>query len=264
MASKEQKVLVNIESGVALVTLNRPEVLNAMDTEVHERLRSLFEGFASDKQVRAAVITGAGRAFSAGGDISGMRHYAKSAESWKELVYGYLHPALRAIVMLEKPVIAMVNGIAAGAGFNLALACDIVVVAEEANSRQAFIKLGTTPDWGGAYFLPRLIGPARARELLFTNRVLSARDAERIGLVNKVLPRDQLETTVMAMARDLAEGPTKALGLTKMLIKRSMESDFSSVLEAEAQAAGQCIESRDYREGTTAFAEKRQPRFVGE
>lgn len=264
MATQSDKVLLRIEDGVATVTLNRPEAFNALDMDTRRRLHELFEGFAYDTQVRVVVITGAGRAFCAGGDVAAMATHPRPGAEWKEHVENNIHPILRAMVTLEKPVIAMVNGVAAGGGCNLALSCDLIIAADNARFGQLFTKLGTVPDWGGAFFLPRLIGTARAKDFVFTNRMIDAAEAERIGLISRVVPRDKLEATVMGIARELARGPGKALGLAKTMLNRSLGCDLNALLALEADAVGLCMESRDFREGVAAFIEKRPPKFTGE
>lgn len=263
MATPTDKVLLKVEDGVAVATLNRPEAFNALDLDMRLRLRQLFESFAYDKEVRVVVVTGAGRAFCAGGDVGAMSQ-PRTGEKWKRHVQENIHPVLRAMVNLEKPVIAMVNGVAAGGGCNLALSCDLIIAADNARFGQLFLKLGTVPDWGGTFFLPRLIGTARAKDFVFTNRMIDAAEAERIGLISRVVPRDKLEATVMGIARDLAHGPGRALGLAKTMLNRSLGSDLNAVLALEADAVGLCMVSHDFREGVAAFAEKRPPKFTGE
>jgi 2-(1,2-epoxy-1,2-dihydrophenyl)acetyl-CoA isomerase len=257
-----QDILLKKEDGVAIVTLNRPETLNALSLSMREGLATVFEGFRSDDTVRAVVLTGAGRAFCAGGDVKGMAD-ARSSVDMRDFIRGSVHRAVKAMATLEKPVIAMVNGVAVGAGCSIVMACDLIIASEAAKFGQAFIRVGLSPDWGGAYFLPRLVGPAKAKELLFTGKLIDAREAERIGLVNQVVPPEELEPTVISLARQLAQGPTKAIGIAKMLVTRGLELDLGSLLDYEAYAAAVCVQTEDHHEGVRAFIEKRPPVFKG-
>ena len=257
-----QDILLTKDDCVAIVTLNRPEALNALTLTMREEIGTVFESFRTDDSVRAVVLTGAGRAFCAGGDVKGMADVKPPVDT-RDFIRGVSHRALKAIATLEKPVIAKVNGVATGAGCNMALACDIVIASETAKLGQAFVRIGLGPDWGGAYFLSRLIGPAKAKELLFTGKLIDAREAERIGLVNQVVPPDELEPTVLSLARQLAQGPTRAIGIAKMLVTKGLELDLGSLLDYEAYAASVCMQTDDHQEGVRAFIEKRAPEFRG-
>lgn len=257
-----QDILVTREDGVATVTLNRPEALNALSLEMREGLGTIFQEFKTDDSVRAVVLTGAGRAFCAGGDVKGMAQRRGPTEM-KDFVRNTIHRAVLAITSLEKPVIAMVNGVATGAGCCLALTCDLIIASDKAKFGFAFVRVGLGPDWGGAYFIPRAIGLAKAKELLFTGKLIDAQEAERIGLINQVVPADQLVETTYALARQLAKGPTKAIGTTKTLVGRGMEMDLLGLLEYEANTAALLVQSEDHREGVQAFVEKREPNFQG-
>jgi len=259
---KFQDILLTKDDGVAVVALNRPEALNALTLSMREELGTVFDDFRSDDTVRAVVLTGAGRAFCAGGDVKGMAD-VRSSVDMRDFVRGTIHRAVKAITTLEKPVIAMVNGAATGAGCNIALACDLVIASEAAKFGQAFVRIGLSPDWGGAYFLPRLVGPAKAKELLFTGKLIDAREAERIGLVNQVVTPEELEPTVMSLAKQLAQGPTRAIGIAKMLVTKGLELDLGSLLDYEAYAASVCTQTEDHLEGVRAFTEKRTPVFKG-
>ena len=173
------------------------------------------------------------------------------------------HRAVSAVTVLEKPVIAMVNGDAVGAGCNLALACDLVIAAEAARFGEVFVRLGLGPDWGGAYFLPRLIGLAKAKELLFTGKIISAREAEQIGLINQVVPADQLEETVMNLAAQLAQSATRAIGMMKTFLHKVWQMDLANALQYEAYVQSECIKTEDHQEAVRAFLEKKKPVFKG-
>jgi len=254
-------ILIEREAGVAKVILNRPEVLNAFSIEMREGLGIIFEEFARDDSVRTVVLTGAGRAFCAGGDIKGWGDLRE--ESRRRLIISLAHRAVKAITSLEKPVIAMVNGDAIGAGCNLALACDLIIASESARFGEVFVRMGLGPDWGGAYFLTRLVGMAKAKELLFTGKIISAREAEQMGLINQVVPPDQLESTVMELANKLAQSATRAIGLTKTFLNQVWQMDLSRALEYEAYVQGECIKTEDHQEAVKAFLEKKKPVFKG-
>lgn len=255
-------VLVKKEDGVAVVTLNRPEAFNALSLEMREEIGTIFYNFRTDDSVRAVVLTGAGRAFCAGGDVKAMADIKPSMEM-KDFVRNVIHRAVIAMTSLEKPVIAMVNGVATGAGCFLALLCDMIIASENARFGMAFIRVGLGPDWGGAYLLPRLVGLAKAKELLFTGKIIDAKEAERIGLINQVVPTDQLESTTMELASKLAQGATRAIGTTKTLLNRVADMDMMSALEYEASVASLMVQTEDHKEGVEAFIQKREPRFQG-
>ena len=254
-------ILVEKREGIAKVTLNRPEVLNAFSIEMREGIGTLFESFVNDDTVKVVVLTGAGKAFSAGGDIKGWGDLKD--EGRRKLIMTLAHRAVTAVTVLEKPVIAMVNGDAVGAGCNLALACDLVIAAEAARFGEVFVRLGLGPDWGGAYFLPRLIGLAKTKELLFTGKIISAREAEQIGLINQVVPADQLEETVMKLAAQLAQSATRAIGMMKTFLHKVWQMDLANALQYEAYVQSECIKTEDHQEAVRAFLEKKKPVFKG-
>lgn len=249
---------------VAHVTLNRPEALNALTPEQRDRLIELFAGFSADPEVRAVVLTGTGRGFCAGADLRGGAVAA-------ERVTGDVSRTLRlgaqrliaAVLDCEKPVIAAVNGTAAGLGAHLALACDLVLAAESARFIEVFVRRGLVPDAGGAHLLPRLIGPQRAKELMFFGDALSAPEAERLGLVNRAVPDEELAEVATAWALRLAAGPTRALALTKQLVNASLETDRATAFAAEAAAQELNMTTRDAREGLRAFAARESPKYEG-
>ncbi|WKX74381.1 enoyl-CoA hydratase/isomerase family protein [Streptomyces sp. XD-27] len=256
------------DNGVAWITLNRPEVLNAITPDQRECLISRLGEASADPAVRAVVLTATGRGFCAGADLRGG---AAGAGSGRERAAGDVARTIRlgaqrliaAVLDCEKPVIAAVNGTAAGLGAHLAFACDLVLAAESAVFVEAFVRRGLVPDGGGAYLLPRLIGPQRAKELMFFGDALSAPEAERLGLVNRVVPADELAKTARAWADRLAIGPTRAVALTKQLVNASLEADRAAAFAAEAAAQEINMATTDAREGVTAFVERRAPRFHG-
>ncbi|SBT94332.1 2-(1,2-epoxy-1,2-dihydrophenyl)acetyl-CoA isomerase [Streptomyces sp. DI166] len=257
------------DNAVSRITLNRPEALNALTPDQRERLIDLLAEASADPAVRAVVLTGTGRGFCAGADLrAGAGAGAGRAE---EAVPGDLARTIRqgaqrlvsAVLDCEKPVIAAVNGTAAGLGAHLALACDLVLAAESARFIEVFVRRGLVPDGGGAYLLPRLVGPRRAKELMFFGDALPAADAERLGLVNRVVPDGELAKTAREWAERLAAGPTRALALTKQLVNASLDSDRATAFAAEAAAQEINMTTRDAREGVASFVERRTPRYEG-
>jgi 2-(1,2-epoxy-1,2-dihydrophenyl)acetyl-CoA isomerase len=252
-------------NAVCLLTLNRPDKLNALTTEVaYEFKAAVYE--AIEKGSRAIVLTGAGRAFCAGGDLREMQNIATSEgrlEAFFDEPLRILNEAILLIRQTPLPFIAAVNGVASGGGCNLALACDIVIAAESAKFNQAFIKIGLSPDCGGTFILPRLVGWKRAAELMFTGDMVTARDALEMRMINAVTPDTDLMSSAMAMAERLAAAPTAAIGQIKKLLEASAVNDQRSQLELERQAQIESGKTKDFIEGVTAFLEKRPPRFVG-
>ncbi|WP_165613245.1 enoyl-CoA hydratase/isomerase family protein [Desulfofundulus thermosubterraneus] len=247
------------EESVCRVFLNKPESLNALDLEMRAELSDIIEAVRSDPKIKAMIISGKGRAFCAGGDIKSMQQPFKPLDGRKRLKE--LHRWLTNLIHLPIPVIAAVNGIAAGAGCNLALASDIIIASVDAKFAQSFVKVGLIPDTGGLYFLPRLIGLNRAKELMFTGRMIDAQEAKEIGLVNKVVEADKLLPMASQLAFELANGATNAIALTKRILNLSLNSDLESVLEFEALAQDICFGTEHFIEGRNAFLEKRKPVF---
>jgi 2-(1,2-epoxy-1,2-dihydrophenyl)acetyl-CoA isomerase len=257
-------VLVSFDSGVLQVTLNRPEKLNALNPEMHKLLRQALERAADEREVRALLLTGAGRAFCAGQDLSERDVSPGAAPIDLSVSLGsYYNPLVRRMRELPKPVVCAVNGVAAGAGANLALACDIVVAARSSSFIQSFSRIGLVPDAGGTWFLPRLVGKARAMGLALLGEKLSAEQAVQWGLIWKVVDDARLADESLALARSLAEGPTKGFGLTKRAMHASSGNSLDAQLELERDLQREAGFSEDYREGVSAFKEKRQPRFKG-
>ncbi|MGW7722952.1 enoyl-CoA hydratase/isomerase family protein [Streptomyces canus] len=253
-----------LDGQVSYITLNRPEVLNALTPGQRDLVVELLDRASADPDVRAVVLTGTGRGFCAGADLRG-------ASGAGERVAGDVARTLRlgaqrliaAVLDCEKPVIAAVNGTAAGLGAHLAFACDLVLAAESAKFVEVFVRRGLVPDGGGAYLLPRLIGPRRAKELMFFGEALTAREAERLGLVNRVLEDQELTKTAREWAERLAAGPTRALALTKQLVNASLDTDRATAFAAEAAAQEINMTTQDAQEGVASFVERRSPEYRG-
>jgi 2-(1,2-epoxy-1,2-dihydrophenyl)acetyl-CoA isomerase len=252
---------VEVEGAVATLTLDRPEALNALTVPVKVALREALESIAVDRDVRAVILTGAGRAFCAGQDLA-ERDEPDAAPLAFEVRERY-NPIIRALRSMGQPVIAAVNGVAAGAGASLAFACDLRIAAADARFVLAFGRIGLVPDSGATWFLPRLVGPAKAAELALVGDPVDAAEALRLGLVSRVVPGDQLMDVARALAERLAAGAPLALALTKGALQRSMTIDLDEALEGEAKLQGIAGASADHAEGLAAFREKRPPRFSG-
>jgi 2-(1,2-epoxy-1,2-dihydrophenyl)acetyl-CoA isomerase len=256
-------ILVSLETGVLAVTLNRPDKLNAFNPEMHEELLAALEQ-ADGPEVRAVLLTGAGRAFCAGQDLSTRKLTPGAAPIDLAVSLGnYYNPLIRRLRELPKPVVCAVNGVAAGAGANIALACDLVVAARSASFVQAFSKIGLLPDSGGTFFLPRLVGTARAMGLALLGEKLSAEDAAQWGLIWKVVDDAQLMKEALAISRTFSEGPTKGYGLIKKAFTLSATNALDAQLDLERDLQRQAGLTDDYREGVAAFKEKRKPTFKG-
>jgi 2-(1,2-epoxy-1,2-dihydrophenyl)acetyl-CoA isomerase len=260
-----ETVRVEKSDGVASLTLNRPDKLNAFNAEMHEALAGALEDAASDARIRAVLLTGAGRGFCAGQDLAVRR---AAIESGAKLDLGeglerYYNPLVRRLRALPKPVICAVNGVAAGAGANVALACDIVIAARSASFVQSFANIGLVPDAGGSWVLPRLVGEARARALLLLGERVSAEEAASWGMIWRVVEDGALIDEAWALARRLARAPTRALGLAKRALLASAVNSLDAQLDLERDLQREAGAGEDYREGITAFLEKRQARFSG-
>src|SRR5688572_25240930 len=254
-------ILVSLESGVLAITLNRPEKLNALNPEMHQLLREAFERAASDAAVRCVLLTGAGRGFCTGQDLSERKLAPGAAPLDLSLSLGSnYNPLVRRMRALPKPIIGAVNGVAAGAGANVALACDIVLAARSASFVESFCRLGLVPDSGGTYFLPRLVGSARAMGLAMLGDKLSAEDAERWGLIWKAVDDDALAGESGSLAKTLARGPTKGYGLIKKAMLASPGNSLDAQLDLERDLQREAGFSEDYREGVASFLEKRTDR----
>ena len=257
-------VLVSVEAGIQTITLNRPEKLNALNPQMHERLRAALERAADDEAIRTVVLTGSGRGFCTGQDLA-ERDVSPGAPPIDLSVSlgAYYNPLIRRMRALPKPILCAVNGVAAGAGANLALAGDIVIAARSASFIQSFSKLGLVPDAGGTYFLPRLVGSSRAMGLALLAEKLSADQAAQWGLIWKAVDDAELAREARTIAATLASGPTKGYGLAKRALYASPGNLLDAQLDLERDLQREAGLSEDYREGVTAFKEKRTPRFKG-
>lgn len=257
----EPTILAELNDGVATITLNRPEKLNAFNEAMHGELTHLLDRIELDRAIRAVLITGAGRGFCAGQDLKD-RIGAENVDLGDGLDRLY-NPLIRRIRKLERPVVCGVNGVAAGAGANFALACDIVVAARSASFIQAFVKLGLVPDSGGSFFLPRLVGSARAMGMAMLGGKISAEQATAWGLIWDVVDDDQLAATAFDLARHLAQQPTIGLGLIKRAMNASAANDLDRQLDLERDLQREAGRTEDYREGVRAFLEQRPAHFKG-
>lgn len=260
-----ETVLAEQDGGVLLLTMNRPEVLNAFDHRMPFELVDAFTSAGNDPSVRCVVLTGAGRGFNAGADLEGVRARYDDPRGPRigELVRERYIPLVLALRRLEKPVIAALNGVAAGAGSSLALACDLRIASERASFVQAFVRIGLIPDTGGTLFLPLLVGLGRASELAFSGERVGAQRALEIGLVERVVPADELMPAALAWAHELAALPTTAIGLTKRAFNAAHLARLEEQLELEADLMEQAGRTVDHREGVNAFLEKRPPVYHG-
>lgn len=254
-------VVLSPADGILIVTLNRPESYNALNEQMKKELSDALKDASRNPTVRCLVLRGAGeKAFCSGQDLKEHQGQKRSLQDSLEKSY---NPMIRRIREMEKPVIAMINGVAAGAGCSLALACDMRIMASTAKLIEVFIRIGLVPDSGSHWFLPRLAGMARAFEYAATGRDISAEEAERVGLVNRVVPPEQLEQVTMDLARSLAAAPTRAIGLIKRTLNKALASDLDALLDYEAMIQEIASQTEDHKEGVAAFLEKRAARFRG-
>jgi 2-(1,2-epoxy-1,2-dihydrophenyl)acetyl-CoA isomerase len=257
-------ILDATDNGVLWITLNRPEAHNAVTWDQRERVIELLAGASADPQVRAVVITATGRGFCAGADLRGSPSAdGRVAGDVARMIRRGAQRFIAAVLDCEKPVIAAVNGTAAGIGAHLAFACDLVLAAESARFIEVFARRGLVPDGGGGYLLPRLIGPQRAKELMFFGDAVPAAEAARLGLVNRVVPDGELAKTAREWAGRLAAGPTRALALTKQLVNASLDGGRAAAFDAEATAQELNMTTADAQEGVASFVERRQPHYRG-
>lgn len=260
-----ETVQLEMRDATAVITLNRPAALNALTVEMGHEFRSAMTE-ARESGARAIVITGAGRAFCAGGDLREMREMAEKdgrPQAFFDEPLKLIHGCIRLIRETPLPVIAAVNGMATGGGCNFALACDLVLAAESAQFNQAFVKVGLTPDCGGTFILPRLVGWKRATELLMTGDMIDARRAAEMGMINAVIADGELMAEALNLAGRLASAPTAALARIKSLLEQSATNDYNAQLDLEHKAQIESGQTKDFSEGVAAFIEKRPPKFTG-
>ena len=256
-------ILFTKENGIARITLNRPKSFNSFNREMALNLQNCLDQCHEDKEVRVIVLTGEGRAFCAGQDLVEVTDAAQNPGFTKILDEHY-GPIIKKIRTTAKPIIAAVNGVAAGAGANIALACDIVVAHEKVSFIQAFSGIGLIPDSGGTFFLPRLVGFQKASALAMLGDKIGAEEAERMGMIYKVFPLENFENDVLTLAERMAKMPTKGLALTKAAFNAALTNDLNAQLAVESALQIQACETKDYHEGVAAFLEKRKPDFIGE
>lgn len=255
-------VLLEKNNGVGCITLNRPDKLNAFNRQMALLLQEKLDECAADRTIRAVLITGSGKAFSAGQDL--VEASDPRGPGLEKILSEQLNPVILKIKNLQKPVVAAVNGVAAGAGANIALCCDVVVAAASASFIQAFSKIGLIPDSGGTYILPRLIGWQKASALMMLGEKVSAAEAAHMGMVYKVFPDEYFKDHASAIATTLAQMPTGALALTKLALCRSVNNTIEEQLKVEDELQAVAGASKDYAEGVSAFMQKRNPSFTGE
>jgi 2-(1,2-epoxy-1,2-dihydrophenyl)acetyl-CoA isomerase len=264
VSARSSTVLCDVQNNVARITLDRREAANAIDLNLARKLMHAVLRCDDDPAVRAVVITGSGSTFCVGGDLKSFAAHGERLSLHLKEVTTYLHAAVSRLTRMDPPVIAAVNGTAAGAGMSLACACDLVLAAESARFTMAYTKVGLTPDGSSTYFLPRLVGLRRALELTLTNRVLSAEEALDWGIVSRVVPEAELMAEAEALATDLASGATAALGASKRLLYEGWTETLGTQLEYEGQTISDISRTADGKEGVAAFLEKRAPKFKGE
>ncbi|MEW5783482.1 MAG: enoyl-CoA hydratase [Bacillota bacterium] len=259
--SSYETIIYEKHDRVALIRMNRPEMMNALEAALAKDLVEAVRAADADEEIGAIVLTGTGKVFSSGGDLGRLMQGFDFLEGRQWLREGY--GQILELANVRLPVIAAVNGYAVGAGFSLALLCDIIFAAESAKFGQAFIKVGAIPDCGALYFLPRLVGLQKAKELVFTGANIDAAEASRIGIVNRVYPEDQLVEEAIKMGQRLAEGPAVALAQAKEILNASSNLSLAAVMELEIYAQSFCFQTQDHKEGVVAFLEKRKPVFKG-
>lgn len=255
------EISFEISEGIAWIKLNRPEVYNAFNRSMALQMQTCLTEAATAEDVRAVVITGNGKAFSAGQDLG--EAVDPNGPGLETILSEHYNPIIRQIVALEKPVIALVNGVAAGAGANIAFACDVVIAHEHASFIQAFSKIGLIPDSGGTYFLPRLIGSQKALALMMTGDKVSAKEADQMNMIFKAVPADSYESFTTDFVTQIASMPTKALALTKKAVQLSWFQSLDEQLDTELNLQVQAGNTADFNEGVQAFLEKRKPNFTG-
>lgn len=256
-----ETILYNLEEGVLAITLNRPDVLNAFNRKMTDELQDAFKKAERDPAVRCIVLTGAGRAFSSGEDLKSRS--AEGDSDFGSTLRQRYNPLVSKMRNIEKPVLGSINGVAAGAGCSIALACDLRIASEKARFMEVFVRVGLVPDSGSSFLLPRLVGLGRALEMAFLGDEMGADEALRTGLVNRVVPAEELESATRELALRLARSPTKAIGLAKRAINRALTMDLDQALDYEVYGQETAGASDDHKEGIAAFLEKRTPNFTG-
>ena len=253
------------ENNIGVITLNRPNNLNAINYKMICEYVNAMEMIRDDNGIRAVIVTGAGKGFCSGADLSSpdMPFNVMKPGGMREYVQSHLQRMGTSMIELEKPIVGAINGMAAGAGCNLALSSDIIIASDEARFSQIFAKRGLVPDVGGMFMLPRLVGMAKAKELMFTGDIIDAEEAYRIGMINRVVLAGELMKEARDFAIKLANGPTKSIGMTKRMLNKAFESDLRTVLDYEASAQGIAVSTKDAKEGVSSFLQKREPRFKG-
>ncbi len=256
-----QYIKFEVANGIATVTLNRPEVYNALNDGITYELQDAVKLVSKDPSIRVMVLTGAGKAFCSGQDLKAASGQEK--RSFLDSLHKRYNPIISAMRNLPKPIICRLNGVAAGAGCSLALACDMIIASEEATLIEVFINIGLVPDSGSSYFLPRLVGKAKAFELCSMGNKVKANEALQLGLINRVAAADQLDVVIKEYTDYFSQAPTKSIGLIKRMLEKSATSTLDEMLEYEAYCQEIAGTSADYKEGVTAFLEKRKPAFTG-
>ena len=263
MTTSTDELLYAIEDGIATITLNRPEKLNAFTVTMIDRWAAALGEAQRDPAVHVVIVTGAGRAFCASGDVGQMGQREPTGLDHKAYLWEHIHRIPLTLDAMDKPVIAMINGVAAGAGMDMTLMCDLRIASDQARFAESYVKVGVVPGDGGAYYLPRLIGLDHALELFWTGDFVSAHDAERLGLVTRVVPAAELQTYTYTLARKIADGPPIAIRMTKRAVYQCLRADVRTALDMISSHIALALQSEDHREGVRAFVEKRAPRFVG-
>ena len=253
-------LLIRNENSILTISLNNPEVRNALSMEMRMELLHALEAAEEDEHIKAIILTGEGTAFSAGGDLSALKEL-KVLEGRKRLQSS--HPLLMKMLEIEKPIIAAVNGAAAGAGFSLTLLCDLIIASEDSLFVQSFVNVGLIPDFAAIHFLPMLIGPQKAKELMFMGDRISAQEAFRIGIINRVVPSNELLSEAVKIAKYISKKSMVSIGMTKKIMNQHFNKDLKTLLELEAQAQEICFQTDDFKEGVKAFFNKRDPVFTG-
>jgi enoyl-CoA hydratase/carnithine racemase len=256
-------LLYDVKDRIATITLNRPDKLNAFTGAMIDDWVKALDDAQADAEVAVVVVTGSGRAFCTGGDVARMGEGAPTALEHKNLLWEHIHRIPRTLEQMDKPVIAMVNGLAVGAGMGMSLMCDVRIAADTARFSTGYVKVGLVPGDGDTFFLPRLVGPAKALELLWTADFIDAAEALRLGIVNRVVPADRLVAETYAFARQIADGPQIPIRMIKRLVYQSLRLDLRTHLDLVSSHMAIVRQTRDHAEGVTAFKEKRTPRFQG-